>query len=130
VKKLILIIFLATIPKTSYAQACTVPSPQTTPPTYTCPTGVVRTIFWDYAGSIIAGDVFRVYVDNVQFGPDIPARVATGITAQLPITILSGTHSVAVSVFRPSTNFETIRVPMVLILTDVNPNPPKNLRIV
>jgi len=64
---------------TAQAQTpCTTPTPQTNPPTYTCPTGSARTLLFDWTETAQPGDVFRLFVNGAQVGADMPARTASG----------------------------------------------------
>ncbi len=112
---------------------CTTPTPQTTPSTFTCQSGADRTLLWDYSDTVIAGDVFRLYVNAAQVGADIPARTATGISVQFGATLTPGSYTVAVSLVRPGAVIpESVRVPVTLVLVAPPPNPlpPTNLRVV
>lgn len=114
---------------------CISPTPQTTPPTFTCQTGSAHTLLWDHVEPVITGDVFRVYVNNAQIGADIPARTATGISVQFGATLPPASYVVAVSLFRPAAaNPEARSAPITLVMVPspvANPTvPPGNLRIV
>lgn len=110
---------------------CTSPSPQTTPPTFTCQTAPAHTARWDYTAEVLAGDVFRLYVNGLQVGADIPAQMALGVTVDFGGAMTPGTYTVAVSLVRPSTVVaESARTPVTLVVVSPNPSPPTNLRIV
>lgn len=133
-KALILLLLLVATASASAQvppSACTSPTPQTSPPTFTCVTGSALTALWDYADPTIPGDVFRLYVGGVQVGPDIPARTATSISVQFGAGLPMGSYTVAVSTVRPGAiPAESARSPVTLVLTAPPAPPPTNLRIV
>lgn len=113
------------------AQGCTTPSPQTTPPTFTCQIGVSRSLAWDYTFAVLPEDAFRVYVDNAQIGPDIVASTGTNLSVQFGATLPAGKYTVVVSSVRPGAAVpESKSAPVSLVMVPPNPQPPSNLRIV
>lgn len=118
------------------AQTCTTPSPQTTPPTFTCVSGVARTLAWDQFGTdVLPGDVFRAFLNTAQVGPDIPAAVGTNFSIQFGATLPVGSYAVTVALVRPGTvTTERRSDPITLVITAPTPSPPtippSNLRVV
>lgn len=141
-RQLFLAVCLGLVPGLGQAQVpCTSPTPQTVPPTFTCHTGVARTVAWDHQPAPVDGqpdiqpsDVFRLFVDGVQVGIDIPARIGTSISVQFGATLPAGTYAVAVSTVRPGAGIPEARsTPLTLVLIPPpppGPPPPTNLRIV
>jgi hypothetical protein len=103
------------------AQNCTVAGT-----TYTCHQGLPHTAEFDYAG-LIAGDVFRLYVNNAQVGADVPATNGT-VQVTFGATLPVGSYTVAVSAWRQS--MEARSTPVTLVLVNAPPSAPGNLHIV
>ena len=129
-RRLFFLLAFLSVPTVVLAQTppCTVPSPQTTPPTFTCISGFARQASFDYSG-LQPGDVFRLYVNTAQVGADIPAINGT-VQIQFGSTLAPGTYAVAVAAFRASAPPEVRSTPVSLVIIAGAPNPPANLRIV
>lgn len=112
---------------------CTTPVPQTTPPTYICEVGSPRTARFDPPAGFLAGDQYRLYLDNAQVGPNVPAVAGTAaVNIQFASTPV-GSHTVQVSTYRSTAapgSQETKSTPVTLQSVNVPPGSPGNLQIV
>src|SRR6185503_6277613 len=129
VRTLGLIAILTCAPRNSEAQRpCTNPSPAV----FSCTAGLPATAAFDYTPVVEPGDVFKLYVNGAQVGPDLPAQTAANIQVSFGATLPVGSYQIAVAIVRPAaTPPESLSPPITLLLTPPAPTvPPSNLRIV
>lgn len=112
---------------------CVPASPQTTPATFTCVAdGSTHTARFEPPTGFLAGDQYRLYVNNTQVGANVPAVAGTAtVDILFGATMPAGSYTVQAATYRSTASPAEARTPAVnLVITSPTPGAPVNFRIV